>query len=825
MDRRAFLLGSATLTAILPSITRAAPKAIFASEDMAQHFIWSETSTPVPVIGDADSIKDGKIKIATGDVTLVDQQAVYAASFDVTAEDFHSVFVKTFSVAVPPKAAPLHIFAYSRYRLYINDQYIARGPSRFELKRPEYDTHDIANVLKPGMNSIRVLVHAEAPSGRIRWHAPGLTVELDLGAGRIIRTDGTWKAEQDASFGPRDAAWSSIDEAIDARRDPLVAPGGLNNWKNARPLPPANGVKLFPRTVALLREAVRPWQSLPAFPLTLSAGQSLTLEADEIVLAYHKLRFEATEGSALEVHYMLPEETNNGVNRYVTRGGEQTYEGGDTFAFKTLTLKVLSGCITLFDVSAVEVLYPFDQLGEFECSDPYLGHLWRICTRSLQILSEDSWIDCADRERVEWMDNTPPAFEVARVSMATRDPDGTMRYADPRLLKAIIRRIGLTQQGDGQLKAHSCSERWDIHAIMEDRSCDWVIALRQYFEATGDKAFVREQWPVLKGVLAWFLSKRTPRGLVEAREWETWDNPLRYQVCEGTGLNAFVYKALTDAAYLGKEVGFTDDAKIHAAAAAALKSAINTHLWDESAGTYYGALFGPASRITKLLFGRVFDGPIVDGHYQPTLQATLFAREFGLVPEDRQSRVTSWMLAHLAEATLPMSLHFLLGQLAELNRPDLDTWILNSMRERWTPVVASPWQTTWEAFGGGSKLHIYGVLPAYHLSAYTLGVRLDGHVRRQRLRISPHLGDLTFARGNVVTEFGIVPIAWELMNDTLKIDFTLPENVKAKVTLPSGFTFSTLTRNGRLSLHRGGSQTRLSAGNYSVTAERHMVAT
>ena len=130
--------------------------------------------------------------------------------------------------------------------------------------------------------------------------------------------------------------------------------------------------------------------------------------------------------------------------------------------------------------------YPFERVARFTCSDPFLTQLWGICARSLEILSEDSYVDCADRERVEWTDDSPPAFDCTRVMMRGPDEDtGAKRktyWSDSRLLRGLLRRIALTQQLDGQLKAHSCSERFDIHAIMEDRSCDWVVLLRQYFE-------------------------------------------------------------------------------------------------------------------------------------------------------------------------------------------------------------------------------------------------------------------------------------------------------------------------------------------------------
>jgi len=55
---------------------------------------------------------------------------------------------------------------------------------------------------------------------------------------------------------------------------------------------------------------------------------------------------------------------------------------------------------------------------------------------------------------------------------------------------------------------------------MEDRSCDWVIQLRQYVESSGDVALVNELWPALTRLMEWFMSRRSARGLVLAREWE-----------------------------------------------------------------------------------------------------------------------------------------------------------------------------------------------------------------------------------------------------------------------------------------------------------------
>jgi hypothetical protein len=118
----------------------------------------------------------------------------------------------------------------------------------------------------------------------------------------------------------------------------------------------------------------------------------------------------------------------------------------------------------------------------------------------------------------------------------------------------------------------------------------------------------------------------------------------------------------------------------------------------------------------------------------------------------------------------------------------LDVQVLESMRTKWKPQVDSPYQTTWEMLGGpqghGSKVHCYGMVPGYFLSAYVLGVRRDEPVWTKRIVIEPHLGDLTKAEGVVVTEHGPVPIAWVRGDDgRTALTVNLPEGVRAQVRL------------------------------------------
>jgi hypothetical protein len=741
---------------------------------LTAQMIWSAESVPVPL-------------------NMNGSQSRIASSSDgrnsTRTPDLHAVFVREFSLEEVPSSALILLFSYTRYRLYINGVYCGRGPSRFQNQRPEYDTRDISKALRSGKNVVAVLVHRDAPTGRIMRHDPGFAAALQIGTGsaaRTIVTDSAWISRPDRSFGPRNTAWASIEENIDARNgidltDPDLS---LAGWSASIPVAGPEFFPVWPRTTPLQMEKLREWSvGGQVWPVILEQAKELVLDLPEIIQGYHNLEMDAQEGSELEIAYLLPEGAKSGKNAYTARRGLQSYMGGDTFAFNRLSLRLNSGSITITKAAAVEVRYPFERAGSFECCDPMLSRLWRICARSLELLSEDSYVDCADRERVEWTDDSPPAFDCTRVMMLGPAASGKEFWGDNRLLKALLRRIALTQQPDGQIKAHSCSERWDIHAIMEDRSCDWVIQLREYFDSSDDKALVKELWPALTRLMQWFLDRRTARGLVLAREWEVWDNPLRYQVCEGAGLNAFVYRAFCDASYLGSLIG-ESAAQNFAASAQQLRSDFNSLLWNADEGTYDGALFGPGSKTNEQMNGRVFPGPIVNGRYQPTAQGSLFALYCGIVPDARIASVRRWTLAHLDQITGPMSHYFLFDLLYCMQQQDHDREVLERIRAGWKHQVDSPWQTTWEDLHGGSKAHIYGMVPGYFLTAFVLGARRVGPVSDRSILIEPRCADLQWARGVAVTEFGPVRVDWQKsVKRALTIECSTPYKTKTTLRL------------------------------------------
>jgi hypothetical protein len=127
-------------------------------------------------------------------------------------------FRRTLNLPAVPAAASLCIFADARYMLWINGVYVARGPSRFDPKRPEYDTLDVARYLRAGANVVAVLVHAGLSNYRFIKHTPGLGIALSAmvdGRSARFKTDSAWRSSATTRFAPPTVLISGIADEVD----------------------------------------------------------------------------------------------------------------------------------------------------------------------------------------------------------------------------------------------------------------------------------------------------------------------------------------------------------------------------------------------------------------------------------------------------------------------------------------------------------------------------------------------------------------------------------------------------------------------------------
>ena len=126
--------------------------------------------------------------------------------WDKELSDRFLVFRKRFECDKAPERALLHIVAAHKYQLFVNGEYVGRGPCRnVHPAWTRYDTHDIAVRLRSGANSIVVLAFVSVKSVGFypnHWSTHctgGLFVQAELFQGdqcAVIATDNTWRVKR-----------------------------------------------------------------------------------------------------------------------------------------------------------------------------------------------------------------------------------------------------------------------------------------------------------------------------------------------------------------------------------------------------------------------------------------------------------------------------------------------------------------------------------------------------------------------------------------------------------------------------------------------------
>lgn len=229
-------------------------------------------------------------------------------------------FRRTVELRDVPRQASIHLTADSRYILWVNGEYVGRGPVRSDRRWLYYDTWDVTSRLRRGPNSIAVLVHHYGEFTFSYMHGRGgLVAELVTDSGRLLAgTDSRWKAWRHPGWAtgqPRMSIQLGFNEIFDARTDPLrwrepgfddsawpaaveIGPVGMEPWPNlvARDIPP---MLETPRPAVKVLETAQvedppPAQHVDLLPL---------MEPKQDASAYLAVRLESPDAREVELKF------------------------------------------------------------------------------------------------------------------------------------------------------------------------------------------------------------------------------------------------------------------------------------------------------------------------------------------------------------------------------------------------------------------------------------------------------------------------------------------------------------------------------------------
>ena len=499
---------------------------------------------------------------------------------------------------------------------------------------------------------------------------------------------------------------------------------------------------------------------------------SLLLDFGKEVVGYPHLELEGPAGVIIDLGYseILEDGKVNPnrdelktVDRYVTRGGLQTWEAFSKRGFRYMQVDIHNESLEPLKIYFIGInfsTYPVEHRGAFDCSDELLNQIWEVGRYTLQLCMGDAYEDCPSREQAQWMGD-------ARVEALVN----YYSFGDTKLIARCLRQIGQSQLPEGITSA-----LWPIRWANQipDYCLLWIISLWDYYQYTGDRDLVEELYPRVKRALAWFENHLDQHNLlIDVPEWIFIDWAPLDERGEITTLNCLYYKALADMNQMAQLLEKKDEAIYYQRLGKKVKAAINSRLWSNDIGVYLDC------RVEDVLSETV------------SQHANSLAVLYDIAEAGKRDRIYSYIFSKdkdVVQVVTPYAMFYVLRALFHSGRYRQAVEII---RQRWGQMLGKGATTFWEVFGdwSHSRCHGWSAGPTMLLPAEILGVQAIAP-GFEVFQVYPHPVDLTWAQGIVPTPQGDIAVTWRKNHGessseaAFELKVYVPEESIAEIFIP-----------------------------------------
>ncbi|MCL2772847.1 MAG: hypothetical protein FWD71_05815 [Oscillospiraceae bacterium] len=440
------------------------------------------------------------------------------------------------------------------------------------------------------------------------------------------------------------------------------------------------------------------------------------------------------------------------------------------FKYLNITVRNTSDDVTLEKIDFISANYPVEERGRFECSDPALNNIWKMCALTQKTNMEDAFDDCVNRERGLYALDTLIQYHV---NLAC--------YGDHKLMKRSLELYAQSIHPNGMYR---CLYPNTGDYILPDFCLYIVEGFYSYYLYTEDKKLIETWWDTIITNLNVFnrLSDEREDYLLCADPPDK-SNPNDRRTghlgdggcTNNKGINCIftcLYLiALRGAYFLAGAIDKTDDANNMKKRIDVLEKSIQK-FWNEEKGLFADNLdmkdFSPHASLFAIRAGVVankngkFDKlDIIQKSLEPML--TPFFKN-GYDPSKGAAFTTSYgyyMFDSLYKAGMYKT--------AE-----------NCMKEGWGWFLAKGLKTTPEHFSlAESQCHAWTSSPAYIMSRYILGVNFDISTGLNCVIIDVKTDSIKWAKGTFPHPSGDIEISWHKDGGTGKIIYD-------KISAPDG---------------------------------------
>lgn len=728
-------------------------------------------------------------------------KAQWIAAQNITGHEYGVYyFRKTVDLAARPSSFIVHVSADNRYKLYVNGKLVSLGPARGDSYSWNYETVDLASYLTAGKNTVAALVYNEAeyrPEAQISFRT-GFILQGNSLAEEILNTDNTWKCIRDNGRKPVPGYFfaASKGEMVDMKQTVKgdwtvssyddtawpaagkVSDGSLKGraWGTEWALVPSSLLarEMSYQRILKLRAAtgVKVPSTFPAkktsFVVPANTVATLLLDQTYETNAYITLNFSGGKDAGISIGYAesLYDKGSNGrrkSNRNEVEGkefigridslisdgtNEQSFTTLNFRTYRYIRLIINTGDepLEIEDLYGTFTAYPFKQTAVFNTSNSEIKQILDIGWRTARLNAWETYTDCPYYEQLQYIGDTRIQ---AMISYYNTNDD--------RLARNALTQIDHSRLPEGVTR--SCYPSKGTQVI-SPFSLWYIGMVYDYWMYRNDEKFVKDKLMGVRGVLDFFSKYQQADGSLKDTPYWTfvdWAGNLAGEV-KGSDGSAAVYDlqlllAYQWAAEMEGKMGLKDYASLYNQKAAQLKATIQQKYWDPGKKLY-------ADTREKTGFSQ---------------HANSMAILAGIVPAENLSSVAAGLLNDNSLTKCTVYFKYYLNQaLVKAGMGNdymewLDIWRQNIAMGLTTWAEDSSLETV------RSDCHAWGSSPNIEFFRTVLGVDSDAP-GFTRVKVKPHLGNLTKVSGEVPHPEGKVVVSYQLQGNKWRINIDLPSN-------------------------------------------------
>lgn len=680
---------------------------------------------------------------------------------NLTQKNVWMCFNKKVNLDSVPEKLIAHISADSKYWLYINGETVVfegnvkRGPDK---SSGYYDSLDIATYLKKGENSICALVwfwdnetsYSYSGSGQ-----GGFLFEA-IGEGITIISDESWKVKRnsayvDSALYPPNYRLPEYSIYFDAREDMgdwTNEAYDVASWENATEY--AVGGEgaygsLYPRGIPFLKDyGLKDYENskdYENYTVGKLFGEKITVDIPYNAQLTPYLKVIAPAGKKIRI---TTENTLIGAvsNTYITKEGEQEFEALGWFNGEHITYKIPKG-VTVVSLKYRETGYDSSFSGDFRCDDEFLNSLWQKSLRTLYVTMRDNFMDCPDRERAQWWGDVTSEMIMTMYSM---DSNSYLLYQ--KGVEAMLSHVD-----DSKVLQTVVPISGDYFELPVQQLAG-IVGFLTYYEYTGDKAFIEKVYDAsLDYLKIWEIGENN---LVVHRSG-SWDWPDWGKKADMTAIeNAWVYYALSATEEMAELLGKDEDISFIRERKDTIEKGYKA-LWTEE---------GFRSEDAK----------------EPDDRANALAVLSGLAEKEQFDTVLNVLTT--TKNSSPYMEYYVLEALCKMGEYEAAK---NRIKQRYEGMMSEDYSTLWEFWDSwrGTMNHAWSGGPLVIMSKHFAGITPLG-AGYEKVKIEPQYTLSDSMNCTVPSVKGLISLKYEKVDGIYVIDLTLPEGMKAVLSVPTG---------------------------------------